>query len=110
MDRETEARLVEFCAVQARHFDEQAWVNASGSSDEAFSAGKLAAAAALLASASWYGHRSQMQSVLDRLVPDRAQGALAQVVRASGLSPARFTAMVQSKLLLNLSRSVREMS
>jgi len=93
MDRIQEARLIEFCTAQRATFSARAWLDAV---DAVAPRNDLAAAAWLLASARWFGHRDVLLDVAGRL--DQGGSGLERTIRESSVDPTRFSAMVRLRV------------
>jgi hypothetical protein len=89
MSRVDEARLVDFCAAQHMAFSRQAWQEAI---EVVAKPRDLCAAAWLLASSRWFGHRDQLLEVAGQL-SEPGMGA-EQTIRASDVDPTRLHALV----------------
>ena len=85
MNRETEARLLEFAASQNRRFVAAEWLVFDHPERD-----ELAAAALFLAGVDWYGHRSELLAIASALSPG-APGNLGKLVARTGFDLSRFS-------------------
>lgn len=92
MDRSLEQHLIDFCLEQRADPDAVHWHRMAS---EGMPAKQLAAAAWLLSSTGWYGHRERMLQIAASLTPPGVTAA--QAVLASGMDPTRLCSMIRHR-------------
>jgi hypothetical protein len=85
MNRETEARLLEFAARQHRSFVAGEWLDFDHPEID-----ELAAAALFLAGVDWYGHRRELLEIASIISPG-SPGNLGNLVARTGFDLSRFS-------------------
>ena len=92
MNRESEARLLEFCVHQRRNFDPAAWAAFPYVSRD-----ELACAARFLAGVDWYGREEQLSQEAERLAPG-SRGQLSDLASRTHFDCGRFSNMLRMEL------------
>lgn len=85
MKRETEATLIEFCALQRDEFDLDLWLEIPHPDRDEFIAAVL-----FLAGVDWYGHRESLLKVAHEIAPGMI-GHLSKVVQKTNFDLSRFS-------------------
>lgn len=92
MNRESESRLLEFCAVQHDSFCMDEWLTFQHPDKE-----ELLAACLFLAGVHWFGHKASLLEIAARLQPHSAD-PLADLVKRTGFDCLRFSTMLRREL------------
>jgi hypothetical protein len=92
MNRESEARLLEFCVRQQQDFEPAAWA-----AFDAVSREELACAALFLAGVDWYGREEELARAAERLAPG-SRGHAAGLMRDASFDCGRFSNMLRREL------------
>lgn len=92
MDRVSEEKMLEFCQLQRRAFDKEAWRKLEHPDRE-----ELALTAYFLATLPWYGHEDELVEIAEELRPGIGE-SLAAVIADKQFDCGRFSAMLRKKV------------
>ena len=92
MLRDTDIRLLKFCAYQQRAFNPAAWLTVEGATHD-----EVAAAALFLSERAWYGHREALRRVADKLRPGCGSRIIEQF-RSAGFDCSRFDGLLRAEV------------
>lgn len=92
MNRESEARLIDFCAHQKGAFQESAWLDS-----QIVSRDEMAVVCHFLGGVDWYGHRQRLAMLADHLIGSSGR-LFAELVSQVNFDPARFSNMLRRKM------------
>ena len=92
MNRESEARLLEFCQRQRQDFEPEAWAAFKAVSRE-----ELACAALFLAGVDWYGREEELAGAAELLAPG-SRGRLSGLMSGAQFDCGRFSNMLRKRL------------
>lgn len=92
MTRDTEARLLQFCAQQQSGFRADDWLGIKHPDTD-----EMAVTCLFLAGVDWYGHSRELISVAERLHPG-STGHVSELVQKTGFDCSRFSNMLRREL------------
>jgi len=91
LDRETEERVLEFCAAQKVAFTQEHWLNPS---TLGLPPSSLAVIALYLAGSAEYGHSSELEQIAEQLQPE-CLGHFEVMVKETHFNCSRFRNMLE---------------
>lgn len=89
LDRDTEERVLQFCARQKDTFDVEEWLH-NTITDKS----ELAVVALYLAGGDWYGHHAELEFVADTLRPG-CVGHFSELVKETRFECSRFRNLLE---------------